>query len=78
MTRLVAALEDDGLVAREPDPRDGRSILIRATDAGRHLLEAGRTRRTSALVRQFSSLAPEELATLSEAAAILERLAREK
>jgi len=78
MTRLVAALEADGLVAREPDPRDGRSILIRATDAGRHLLEAGRTRRTSALVRQFSSLAPEELATLSEAAAILERLAREK
>ncbi|MFN8536146.1 MAG: hypothetical protein U0232_01545 [Thermomicrobiales bacterium] len=42
----------------QPDPRDGRSILIRATDAGRHLLEAGRTRRTSALVRQFSSSRP--------------------
>jgi DNA-binding MarR family transcriptional regulator len=78
MTRLVAALEADGLVAREPDPRDGRSTLVRATDAGRTLLEAGRTRRTSALVRQLSSLSPEELATLREAAAILERLARER
>lgn len=28
MTRLVAALEADGLVAREPDPRDGRGTLV--------------------------------------------------
>jgi DNA-binding MarR family transcriptional regulator len=76
MTRLVAALEADGLVAREPDPRDGRGVLVHATAAGRQLLEEGRTRRTSVLVRQLSSLAPEELATLCEAAAIMERLAR--
>jgi DNA-binding MarR family transcriptional regulator len=78
MTRLVAALEADGLVAREPDPRDGRGVLVRATAAGRHLLEEGRTRRTSALKRQLSALSPEELATLREAAAIMERLARER
>jgi DNA-binding MarR family transcriptional regulator len=78
MTRLVAALEADGLVVREPDPRDGRGILVRATAAGRQLLEEGRTRRTSALVRQLAALDTEELATLCDAAAILERLARER
>jgi DNA-binding MarR family transcriptional regulator len=78
MTRLVAALEADGLVVREPDPRDGRGVLVRATPAGRQLLEVGRTRRTSALVRQLSSLAREDLATLCDAAAILERLSRER
>lgn len=31
MTRLVAALEADGLVTRQPDPRDGRAILIHPT-----------------------------------------------
>ena len=76
MTRLVAALEADGLVAREPDPRDGRGVLVRATVAGRRLLQEGRARRTSALVRQLSSLSPVELATLCEAAVIMERLSR--
>src|SRR4051812_14815383 len=33
-TRVVARLEEDGLVSREPDPRDGRSCLVAATDAG--------------------------------------------
>jgi DNA-binding MarR family transcriptional regulator len=78
MTRLVAALEADGLVAREPDPRDGRGVLVRATAAGRRLLEEGQTRRTSALERQLSSLSPEELATLREAAALMERLSQER
>lgn len=78
MTRLVAALEADGLVAREPDPRDGRGVLIRATPAGRRMLEEGRARRTSALVRQLAALAPAELETLSEAATILERLSRQR
>ena len=78
MTRLVAALEADGLVVREPDPRDGRGVLVRATAAGRQLLEEGRTRRTSALVRQLAALDAYELAILCDAAAILERLARER
>lgn len=39
MTTQVRRLEDLGLVAREPDPRDGRATLVRATRAGaaRHL-----------------------------------------
>src|SRR5947199_6296687 len=54
MTRIVAALEERHFVAREPSPDDGRVTLVRATPAGRRLLEEGRTRRTSVLARQLA------------------------
>lgn len=76
MTRIVAALEQAGLVVREPEPTDGRAVLIRATPAGRQLLEEGRARRTAVLARQLAALTPEELATLQQAAEILDRLTR--
>src|SRR3954470_11766310 len=41
MTRIVAALEERQLVARAPSPDDGRVTLVRATAAGRRLLEEG-------------------------------------
>jgi DNA-binding MarR family transcriptional regulator len=77
MTRLVSALERDGLVTREPDPRDGRQVLLRATPAGRQLLEEGRSRRTSSLARRLAALPPDDLAQLKKAAALLEQLARQ-
>jgi DNA-binding MarR family transcriptional regulator len=77
MTRLVSALERDGLVTREPDPADGRQVLLRATPAGRQLLEEGRSRRTASLARRLAALPPGELTSLMQAAALLERLARQ-
>jgi DNA-binding MarR family transcriptional regulator len=74
MTRIIAALEQAGLVAREPDPADGRAVLIRATPVGKQLLEEGRACRTTALARQLATLAPGELATLQQAVEILDRL----
>ena len=38
MTRLVQALERDGLVAREPDPADGRVTRVRATAEGARIV----------------------------------------
>ena len=38
ITRAVDALEHAGLVARDPDPRDRRSVLIRATPRGERFL----------------------------------------
>jgi DNA-binding MarR family transcriptional regulator len=76
MTRLVAALERGGLVTREPNPADGRQILLRATPAGRRLLEEGRARRTASLARQLAALPADDLAALIRAAGLLERLAR--
>ena len=76
MSRIVVALEQTGLVTREPAPTDGRAVLIRATPAGKQLLEAGRARRTAVLARQLAALPPEELAMLQQAAEILDRLTR--
>ena len=76
MTRLVAALVRDGLVTREPDPGDRRQVLLRATPAGRRLLEEGRARRTASLARRLAALPPADLAALARAASLLEQLAR--
>jgi DNA-binding MarR family transcriptional regulator len=35
VSNLVQSLTDDGFVANEPDPDDGRSILVKLTPAGR-------------------------------------------
>ncbi|MDQ3698433.1 MAG: MarR family transcriptional regulator, partial [Gemmatimonadota bacterium] len=47
MTRLVSALESDGLVVREADARDGRLTRVRATARGRTLLTRARARRVA-------------------------------
>ncbi|MFN8636567.1 MAG: MarR family transcriptional regulator [Chloroflexota bacterium] len=76
MTRLVAALERDGLVTRETDLTDRRQILLSATSAGRQLLEEGRVRRTASLTKRLAALPAADLRVLARAAALLERLSR--
>src|SRR5262245_14642572 len=39
LTKLLERLESRGLVAREPDPNDGRGVLVSLTPAGRRLQE---------------------------------------
>src|ERR671915_2628404 len=73
-TRLLGRLEEAGLVARMPDPADGRSSLVSPTPAGRELLDELRTRKTAYLARRLEALDPEERATLERAAAILEKV----
>ncbi len=74
MTKIVGALVEAGLVAREPDPQDRRIAWLRVTPAGARLLERSRRRKDQYLVRRLRSLPPEELATLERAAEILGRL----
>ena len=76
ITRVVATLEGAGLVAREPSATDGRVVVVRATGAGRRLLEAGRARRTDVLARQLAALPAGDVVTLEQAAAIMEQLSR--
>lgn len=40
VTNAVGRLEADGLVARSPNPDDGRSVLVSLTDDGRRAVEA--------------------------------------
>ena len=72
MTRLVSALEDQGLVTREADADDKRLTRIRATQRGRALLFRGRARRVAALTAEVRGLEPGERAELSRALAILD------
>lgn len=76
MTRLVSALEGLGLVAREPDATDGRLIRVRATAKGRAVLARGRARRIEALARELRSLDGAAIATLDEAANLIEQISR--
>ncbi len=73
-TRIVARLEDEGLVARAADPADGRSFIVSATAQGRALIRKLRTRKNAYLARRLRALDVEEVATLARAAEILERL----
>lgn len=73
-TRVVTKLEAAGLVTRTPDPVDGRGSRVAITPAGRALLKGIRTRKSEYLARRLRHLEPAELATLAQAAEILERL----
>ncbi|MBW3571247.1 MAG: MarR family transcriptional regulator [Gemmatimonadetes bacterium] len=77
MTRIIRNLERDGLVVREPHPHDRRSVRLRATDAGRRVLEEGRARRVHSLASRLRALSADELACLERAAALMEGIVRE-
>ena len=73
-TRVLARLEEEGLIERTPDPQDRRSSLVSATPAAEALLADLRTRKTLFLARRLEHLSPDERATLDRAATILERM----
>jgi DNA-binding MarR family transcriptional regulator len=75
ITRLIAALEEEGLVLREVDASDRRVVRVRATARGRNLLMAGRARRVTALATAIGELGTDDRELLARAAVLLERLA---
>src|SRR3954468_10793545 len=52
-TRVIARLEELGLVVRAPDPTDRRSSLISASAEGRALLRRQRSRKNQFLARRL-------------------------
>ena len=72
MTRLVSALEEEGLVTREPDASDGRLTRIRPTARGRTLLMRGRARRVAALSAEVRALTDADRVVVERAVEILE------
>jgi DNA-binding MarR family transcriptional regulator len=74
MSRTVAALEADGLVARQPDPDDGRAVRLEATRRGRRLMLRGRAMREERLVRELAGRGERDLRALERAAAVLREL----
>jgi DNA-binding MarR family transcriptional regulator len=77
MTRIVAVLEDAGLVSRKPDPADGRAVVVEATEAGTALVQGESFARSSALRRRVAALSQADRAALLAALPVLEGLARD-
>jgi DNA-binding MarR family transcriptional regulator len=74
MSRLVRALENDGLVRRQGDPDDARVARFTATSKGVRLLEAGRARRVESLANALSALSRAERDTLEAGVDVLDRV----
>jgi DNA-binding MarR family transcriptional regulator len=75
MTKVLANLEERGLVRRAVHPSDKRQAIIEITDAGRALLESERRSRDAWLSRRLAELTPEERALLQDVVPILDKLA---
>jgi DNA-binding MarR family transcriptional regulator len=75
MTRIVARLEERGLVDRTRHATDGRQVVLALTPAGRELVTESRRLREEWLAGRLAALTAAERATLHDAVAILDRLA---
>jgi DNA-binding MarR family transcriptional regulator len=75
MTKTVTALESGGYVERTADPVDGRAWLIRATAAGRKLVDSTQEQKLHGLARRIQALEPEQVTALMAALPALEALA---
>jgi len=71
-TRMIAGLEDRGLVTREPAPGDRRAVRLALTDAGRAAVAEQRARTMDRRRAVFERLAPAERRA---AAQVMRRLA---
>ncbi|WP_225834867.1 MarR family transcriptional regulator [Streptomyces sp. NK08204] len=65
MSRQLRALEDLGLITREPDPADGRAWLVTLTDEGRRRVGRVREARRARYVRQLAHWDRHEVAELA-------------
>jgi DNA-binding MarR family transcriptional regulator len=76
MSTVIAALEAAGMVQGEPDPTDGRRILLSLTESCRQWVQRGRAVRQDWLSRALQTrLSAEELAVVGQAVGLLSRLA---
>lgn len=77
MTRIVAALEENGHVVREVDEADRRVARLRLTTEGRRSIERGRSRRTAFLAARLRKLDPADVAAIERALPLFEAMLEE-
>jgi DNA-binding MarR family transcriptional regulator len=75
MTRVIAALEELGLVSRRAHPTDGRQAIVELTVAGHAKIEEEVSARERWLDHQLADLTEQERAELSHAAEVIDRIA---
>lgn len=74
LTSLVAKLEQDGLLQRQPDPADGRASLLSLTRTGRELVRSRHANRVEKLAALVARLTPDERAVLAGSIDVLHHL----
>ncbi len=78
MTKIVAKLEEHGLVSRRPDERDRRVVQVEVSDRGADYVERSRTLKNVFLAERLAHLDEAEQATLAAALPLLERLVEDE
>jgi DNA-binding MarR family transcriptional regulator len=76
MTRVIAALEELGLVMRAPHATDRRQVILTVTARGREVVHQSRRLREEWLAQRLRELTPQERAALRAAAPVLEKLSQ--
>jgi DNA-binding MarR family transcriptional regulator len=74
MSRVLAALDDQGLVIRTPDPSDARGVRIVLSEEGATRLAEVRSHRTALVARRLARLDAEQRQILEAAMPTLEAL----
>jgi DNA-binding MarR family transcriptional regulator len=75
ITRVIASLEERGLIQRMPHPSD-RQVVLTVTVQGRDVVRQVRQLREAWLARRLTDLTAAEQAVLNEAVPILEKLSQ--
>jgi DNA-binding MarR family transcriptional regulator len=75
MGGTLAAMEEEGLVERQPHPTDGRQILYALTDEGREAKRKVSLAKREWLLAAIAQLSPAEQKTLLAAVDIIRRFA---
>ncbi len=76
MTRVVARLEELGLITRDPDPRDKRVARVSLSADGKKMVARNRSRKTAYLAKRLRSTNVAE-ADLAKAVELLETILNE-
>jgi DNA-binding MarR family transcriptional regulator len=77
MTKIVAGLEEQGLVSRTVDPSDRRVARVEATADGLAFIEASRQSKDAYLAQRIRTLPEEDRVALERATSVLERILAE-
>ena len=74
MSRIVSALEAEGLARRRVNQQDRRAVLIETTEKGVAMLKQGRKRRVKFLASYLSQLANSELSDIERAVQAIQKV----
>jgi DNA-binding MarR family transcriptional regulator len=77
MTKVLASLEERGLITRQAHPTDRRQAIIVLADSGVELLDSERRSRDAWLSQRLTQLTDEEQMVLLSVVPVLDKLAEQ-